>query len=80
MTLFEPSELLLLSEITEAEAKLIDLDTLVLLADIKDDLRYRIAYRQLRMEVIDANMPIDDLVEEVAEFKRMCAYLTWRAQ
>ena len=58
MTLFEPSELLLLSEITEAEAKLIDLDTLVLLADIKDDLRYRIAYRQLRMEVIDANMPI----------------------
>ena len=54
-------------------------DTLSLLADIQDDLRYRIRYRQLRMEAIDADTPIDDLVEEIAEFKRICAYLAWRS-
>lgn len=53
--------------------------TLSLLADIRDDLLYRIRYRQLRMEAIDADTPIDDLVEEIAEFKRICAYLAWRS-
>jgi hypothetical protein len=54
-------------------------DTLSLLADIRDDLLYRIRYRQLRMEAIDADTPIDDLVEEIVEFKRICAYLAWRS-
>ena len=78
--LFDRAELDLLLNIHEAETKLIDLDTLELLADIKDDLRYRIAYRQLRMELVDANTSIDDLVKEVDEFKRMCAALTWRVE
>ena len=57
----------------------LDLDTLELLADIQDDLRNQIARRQLRMETIDADTPIDDLIEARRGFKRMCAYLTWRS-
>ena len=54
-------------------------DTLEILTDIYEDLRRGIARRQLRMEAIGANVPIDDLIEAVAEFKRMRAYLTWRS-
>ena len=54
-------------------------DTLSLIADIRGDLRYRIRCRQLRVEAIDANTPIDDLIEAVEEFKRMCAVLSWRS-
>ena len=57
-----------------------DTDTLEILADIYDDLRRGIARRRLRMETIDADMPIDDLIEAVEEFKRMCVVLTWRPQ
>ena len=57
---------------------MIDLDTLEILANIQADLRSGIARRQLRMELIDANVPIDDLIEAVEEFKRMCAVVSWR--
>jgi hypothetical protein len=57
----------------------LDIDTLELLADIQVDLRDQIARRQLKMELLDADTPIDDLVEAVDEFKRMCAALSWRA-
>jgi hypothetical protein len=53
-------------------------DTLEILADIKDDLRSGIARQRLRMELIDANVPIDDLIDAVEEFKRMCAVVSWR--
>ena len=59
---------------------MIDVDVLETLADIKDDIRRGIAKRLLIMETCDANIEIDDLIKDVAEYRRMCAALTWRIQ
>jgi hypothetical protein len=54
-------------------------DTLELIAAIKEDLRRNIRWRQLKMEALDANVDISDLLEAVEDFKRIVAYLTWRS-
>jgi phage tail sheath gpL-like len=40
----------------------LDIETLEILADIKADLRSRIARRRLRMELLDADTEVDDLI------------------
>lgn len=55
-------------------------DTLEIIADWKDDLRARIARRQLIFELVDFDVPFDDLVDETNTFKRVCRALKWRAE
>lgn len=54
-------------------------DTLEDVADWKDDLRARIAQRELIFELVDFDAPFDDLAAEVEAFKRVCRALKWRA-
>ena len=55
-------------------------DTLQIIADWKDDLRARIARRQLVFELLDYDVPYDDLVDQGQTFKRVCRGLAWRVE
>ena len=55
-------------------------ETLNIIADKRDELRGRIRYAQLCFELNDAEIDTGQLAADVAEFKRLCACLSWGPQ
>jgi hypothetical protein len=55
-------------------------DTLQTIAAWKEDLTARIRRTQLMFELVDCEIDIGPLVDELTNFKRVCACLAWRGK
>jgi len=56
-------------------------DMLSVIANQRDDLRRRIAYARLRFELVGLDDgELDQLVDQIAEFRRVCACRAWRGE